>query len=218
MQMPRWLKFAIAVLVALSFVPLVVAYRYRQVRKPRPRLHLVFDMDDQSKYKPQEPNDLFADGRAMRPRIDGTVPREEIVGDPELTTGRRADGSFVDAFPVAVDRELLLRGQDRFNIYCAPCHGWDGFGQGVVARRADRLQEGTWVPPTSLHDKTVRERPVGHIYNTIRNGIRNMPAYGPQIPVRDRWAIVAYVKALQRSTSATLQDVPPDKRAELEGR
>ncbi|GAB4376319.1 MAG: cytochrome c [Acidobacteriota bacterium] len=215
MQMPRWLKFAIAVLVALSFVPLVVAYRYRQVRKPRPRLHLVFDMDDQSKYKPQEPSDLFADGRAMRPRIDGTVPREELVGDPELTTGRRADGSFVDAFPVAVDRELLLRGQDRFNIYCAPCHGWDGFGQGVVARRADRLQEGTWVPPTSLHDKTVRERPVGHIYNTIRNGIRNMPAYGPQIPVRDRWAIVAYVRALQRSQNARLEDVPEDRRGTL---
>ena len=215
MDMPRWLKFVIAVLVALSFVPLVVAYRYRQVKKSRPRLHLVFDMDDQSKYKPQETHPLYADGRAMRPPIEGTVPREAVVGRPELTEGRDAAGRFVERFPVPVDRALLERGRDRFDIYCAPCHGWDGSGRGMVALRADRLQEGTWVPPSSLHDKTVRERPVGHIYNTIRHGIRNMPAYGPQIPVRDRWAIVAYVRALQRSQNARLEDVPESQRGAL---
>ncbi len=215
MSMPRWIKFALAALVAFSLVPLVVAYRYRQVKKPRPRLHLVFDMDAQAKLRSQQESALFADGRAMRPAIEGTVPRERIVGRPELTEGRRPDGSFVESFPVPVDLELLARGRDRFNIYCAPCHGWDGYGQGPVARRADELQEGTWVPPSSLHDKPVRERPVGQIYNTIRNGIRNMPAYGPQIPVHDRWAIVAYVRALQRSQNAPLEDVPEPQRSSL---
>ena len=85
----------------------------------------------------------------------------------------------------------------------------------MVAKRADELLEGTWTPPTSFHSELLRERPVGHLFNTISNGIRNMPAYGPQIPVDDRWAIVAYVRALQRSQNATVDDVPPDIRAQL---
>jgi mono/diheme cytochrome c family protein len=110
---------------------------------------------------------------------------------------------------------MLLRGQERFNIYCSPCHGLTGAGDGLVSRRADALQEGTWVPPLTFHGDQVRGRPVGHLFNTITHGIRNMPAYGAQIPAEDRWAIVAYVRALQRSQNATVADVPPDLRAGL---
>jgi mono/diheme cytochrome c family protein len=157
---------------------------------------------------------MFADRRAMRPPVDGTIPQEEVLGEPALTTGK-VEGSWVDAIPIEVDLALMRRGRERFDIYCSPCHGLAGFGDGMVAKRADELQEGTWTPPSSFHTDLVRGRPVGHIFNTISNGIRNMPAYGPQIPVEDRWAIVAYVRALQRSQHATVDDVPPDTRAQL---
>ncbi|NJN63625.1 MAG: cytochrome c [Acidobacteria bacterium] len=195
---PRWLQFAIAVLVALSFVPLVVAYRYSTVKKPRPRIHLVPDMDNQRAYQPQQSSALFADGRAMRPPVPGTVAQGHLEDDDAFFRGRNADGTFIDHFPLTVDLPLVERGRDRFNIYCAPCHGYSGFGNGMIAVRADKLQEGTWVPPSSFHDQLVLGRPHGHIYNTISNGIRNMAGYGSQISVRDRWGDVAYVRALQR--------------------
>jgi mono/diheme cytochrome c family protein len=121
----------------------------------------------------------------------------------------------VEVGPLAVDLGVLQRGRERYDIYCAPCHGLAGYGDGSVAKRAEALQEGTWTPPTSFHTELIRQRPDGHIFNTISNGIRNMPAYGPQIPVADRWAIVAYVRALQRSQNATVDDVPPEIRAQL---
>jgi mono/diheme cytochrome c family protein len=102
------------------------------------------------------------------------------------------------------------RSQRRPCIFCAPCHGLGGAGNGAVSQRADRLAEGTWTPPTDLAGQLVRERPDGEIFNTIKHGIRNMPGYGPQIPVEDSWAIVAYVRALQLSRNATLDDVPSE--------
>lgn len=212
---PRWLQFAIAALVVATLVPLVVAYRYRTEKKTRPRIHLIHDMDSQESFKPQEANPLFADGRAMRPQVEGTVARGHLRADDAYELGRNADGSFVTEFPVEVDLPMLERGRERFNIYCAPCHGYSGFGNGMVSVRADKLQEGTWVPPSSFHDQLILDRPHGHIYNTITNGIRNMAAYGSQIPVDDRWAIVAYVRALQRSQRATPEDVPAAERPAL---
>ncbi len=149
-------------------------------------------------------------GRRWRVRFHAA----EFLGAPELTTGRVGE-SWVDAIPVGVDGAFVRRGRERYDIYCSPCHGLAGFGDGMVAKRADELLEGTWTPPSSLHTDLIRGRPAGHIFNTISNGIRNMPAYGPQIPVEDRWAIVAYVRALQRSQNATVDDVPPDIRAQL---
>jgi mono/diheme cytochrome c family protein len=101
------------------------------------------------------------------------------------------------------------------DIYCSPCHGLAGYGDGMVAKRAEELQEGTWTPPSSMHSDLIRVRPAGQLFNTITNGIRNMPAYGQQISVEDRWAIVAYVRALQRSQAATVEDVPRDLRTSL---
>jgi mono/diheme cytochrome c family protein len=214
MKLPRWILFTVAVLVVLSWVPLALIMRARATTSPKPRIHVVPDMDNQPKFRSQTRNPMFADRRAMRPPVDGTIPQEEVLGEPALTTGK-VGGSWVDAIPIEVDLALMRRGRERFDIYCSPCHGLAGFGDGMVAKRADELQEGTWTPPSSFHTDLVRGRPAGHIFNTISNGIRNMPAYGPQIPVEDRWAIVAYVRALQRSQHATVDDVPPDTRAQL---
>ncbi len=212
--LPQWIKYLLAVAVALSWVPLAFIARARVATSPRPRIHLVPDMDNQPRYEAQQANPLFADGRAMRPPVPGTVAVEDPVEPGPLETGRDGDG-WVAVNPLPVTLALLERGRERFGIHCAPCHGLDGYGDGIVAVRAERLQEGTWVPPASLHTGTVRSRPDGRIFDTITHGTRNMPAYGAQIPVRDRWAIVAYVRALQRSQHATLADVPPEVRDRL---
>ena len=214
MKLPRWLLYTVAILVVLSWVPLALIMRARVTSSPQPRIHIVPDMDNQPKYKAQSRNPLFADRRAMRPPVVGAVSRGTTLGDPGLTSGRIGE-DWVEIIPIEIDRGLVERGRDRYDVYCSPCHGLVGFGDGMVAKRADELLEGTWTPPTSFHTDLLRERPVGHLFNTISNGIRNMPAYGPQIQVEDRWAIVAYVRALQRSQNATVDDVPPDIRAQL---
>jgi len=214
MKLPRWLLFTVAILVVLSWVPLALIMRARVTTSSEPRIHIIPDMDNQPKYKTQSRNPLFADLRAMRPPVDGAVARGEVLGDEAVMTGKVGE-IWVDEIPVPVDEHVLGRGRERYDIYCAPCHGLAGYGDGMVAKRADALQEGTWTPPTSYHTDLIRKREAGQIFNTISNGIRNMPAYGPQIPVEDRWAIVAYVRALQRSQNATIDDVPEDIRAQL---
>lgn len=204
----------IAVLVALSLVPLALIARARVSNSPLPRLHLVPDMDSQAKFKPQAANPMFADTRAARPPVAGTVARGGLEAGGAFATGRTRD-EWVSAFPMPLTEPLLRRGQERYGIHCAPCHGLSGYGDGPVSVRADRLQEGTWTPPTSMHAEPALSRPVGHLYNTIANGIRNMPAYGAQVPVEDRWAIVAYVRALQRSQHAAVADVPAELRGQL---
>jgi mono/diheme cytochrome c family protein len=192
-----------------------LALRARVVKKTEPRIHIIPDMDNQPKVKAQSRFMLFADRRGMRPPVAGTVARGSLIGDSSLEFGRTAGDVWVEAIPVEMSMSLLERGRKRYDIFCSPCHGLSGYGDGMVARRADQLQEGTWTPPTSFHTELIRERPAGHIYNTISNGIRNMPAYGSQIPIDDRWAIVAYVRALQRSQNATIDDVPADLQAQL---
>jgi mono/diheme cytochrome c family protein len=159
-------------------------------------------------------------------------PRAENPDSPHAAaygrfmTGLEAHGdgkrTFVTTMPVPVTKELLQRGQERYAIYCAPCHGLSGYGDGMVARRAVEMQANNsdaasgWNPPKNYHTDEMRARPVGYLYNIVANGIRTMPAYSGQIPVADRWAIVAYLKALQRSQHGTLSDVPPGERGALE--
>lgn len=215
---PRWLIWTVITLVVVSWVPLVLIARARVVKSPKPRIHIIQDMDNQSKFKAQQRNRLFADRRAMRPPVEGTVPRGQLGADVALYRGiSDADdwSSWVEVGPVPVTMELLQRGRRGYDIFCSPCHGLTGAGDGMVSKRAEALQEGAWTPPSSLHTELVRERPDGHLYNTIANGIRNMPSYGAQIPVEDRWAIVAYMRALQRSQNAAVDDVPSDLRASL---
>lgn len=213
--MPRWLISMVVILVALSWIPIALALRARTVKKTEPRIHIIQDMDNQPKVKAQSRLILFADRRGMRPPVQGTVARGAVIGEPALITGKADGDAWIETSPVPVTMALLERGRQRFEIYCSPCHGLSGYGDGMVAKRADQLQEGTWTPPTSFHTDLVRARPDGHLFNTISNGIRNMPSYGSQIPVDDRWAIVAYVRALQRSQNATIDDVPADLQAQL---
>jgi mono/diheme cytochrome c family protein len=213
--MPRPLIYGLLVLIALSFVPMALMVRARSAVKNQPRLQIVPDMDSQPKFKTQAVNRFFADGRAMRQLPEGTVARGQLDADDLYSYGLDASGEFGADFPVPVTAALLARGRERFNIHCAACHGLSGNGNGPVHLRAEQLQEGTWTPPTDLTSEVVRGRPNGHIFNTITNGIRNMSAYGPQIDVPDRWAIVAYVRALQRSRVATVADVPEDVRQTL---
>jgi mono/diheme cytochrome c family protein len=222
--MPKWLRYTIVLSILASWIPLALIARARFTISDRTPLHVFLDMDQQAKFKAQQAgpkledgSPLFADGRAMRPAIEGTVARSGAASyDDHYFTGKLG-GEPAAGFPDSVNltRELLERGRQRFEIYCAPCHGAAGYGDGLVSLRADRLQEGTWTPPASFHTDVVRERPEGHIFDAITNGIRNMPAYGPQIPVEDRWAIVAYVRALQRSQNATLDEVPLEAREAL---
>jgi mono/diheme cytochrome c family protein len=212
--LPAWVVPTVAVLVVLSFIPMAFIARARATKSPVTRLQIVPDMDQQGRFKAQQANPIFADGRAMRPQEPGTVAWGEADLDPRVHLGQDGD-RWSSVIPIPVTEEVMRRGRERYDIYCAPCHGLAGAGDGIINARAERLAEGTWTPPTSLHSEVVLGREDGHLYNTIANGIRNMPAYGSQIDVMDRWAVVAYVRALQRSQKTSVDDVPPEVRPTL---
>src|SRR5579875_241048 len=166
------------------------------------------DMQDQPKYKPLGASRFFADGREARPIPAGTIARDELNDTDSFHTGQ-ANGTFLDTIPVPISARLLHRGRDRFDIYCSPCHGRMGDGNGMVAQRGLRA-------PANLLDDRTRSLPPGYIFQVITNGYGAMGDYADQVPVDDRWAIVAYIRALELSRHATLADVPPDARAQLE--
>ena len=209
------------ILIAIGSVPFALAAMARAVPSSHTRIHIIQDMDNQPKFRAQHANPLFADGRAMRPPVAGTVARGRLEADDHYYRGV-VDNGWATTFPpqVQVNLDLVHRGQDRFNIYCTPCHGYAGYGDGMVNQQAmelvNRAVNGTtWVQPKDMHEQLIREQPVGQTFNTITNGVRNMSGYAAQIPTEDRWAIVAYVKALQRSQAADLNDLPPDQRIDL---
>lgn len=214
---PRPLIYGAIVAVAVTLVPIAFIAKARVSKSEKTRVHLAWDMDNQAKYKPQQSSPLFPDKRSTRPQVEGTVAVGEAALDDHFYRGR-VDGEWATDFPSQIDinEQTMARGQERFDIYCAVCHGTAGAGDGMVARRADQLAEGTWVPPTSVHADHVRTQPVGQLFNSISNGIRNMPGYGHLIPEHDRWAITLYMKALQRSHLANLEDVPAEQRAGLQ--
>lgn len=221
---PMLIILATLATLAAVIPPAAVAWSRGNLTDRRP-VTLFLDMDLQKKFKAQSTNDLFADGRSMRPLIEGTVAKGEAFGDSHLYGGF-VNGQWADTLPAGMEMsmDLLNRGQARFNIYCTPCHGYAGQGDGMVNQRALALVEnasgpvqGTvWVPAKSLHDATVAGQPVGQIYGTITNGIRNMASYAAQIPTEDRWAIAAYVKSLQRAFDASIQDVPTTERSKVQ--
>jgi hypothetical protein len=167
------------------------------------------DMHDQPKYKALAPSSFFSDERSARPLVPGTVARGELREDAELYQGR-VDGKLVDAFPFPVTKQILERGQERYNIYCVPCHDLVGNGQGMVVKRGFRA-------PPSYHIERLRQSPAGYFYDVITNGFGAMQDYSMQVPVRDRWAIVAYIRALQLSQHASLNDVAETDRGKLNG-
>jgi cytochrome c553 len=169
------------------------------------------EMDNQPKYqRPYQESNFFTDGMSSRPLVPGTVPRGQLRTNRPLYEGKSTDDLLIDEIPLKVDRAFLARGQQRFNIYCAPCHGQTGDGQGMIVKRG-------FSPPPSFHLERLRDAPAGHFYHVIKNGYGAMYSYASRVPVEDRWAIAAYIRTLQLSEHATLDDVPAEMRPKLEG-
>ena len=222
-------------LFILSVLVVVLFAGFRGTKSPNPPLEIFPDMDHQPKIQPQHTSWFFADGRGARKPVDGTVPiGYELKGayfqaparnatfkasgftdQPDyFNTGKFGD-VYGDGFPeqVKMDEAFLRRGQERFNIHCAPCHGGAGMGgvTGVISQFG-------LVAIANLHDERIRTMPDGQIFSTITNGKNTMGAYGPNIAVEDRWAILAYVRALQRSQAFKLADLPADQQKELQSK
>lgn len=167
------------------------------------------DMREQPRYDPLEPSPFFADGASARPRVADTVARGQLHLDDHLYTGR-IDNRFAQTFPFTVTLQTLERGQERYDIFCAPCHGLVGNGDGIITEYGLRR-------PNSFHDPEVAAQPPGYYFAIITNGTRIMPRYAARIAPADRWAIVAYIRALQLSQHVDVSQLAPEDLAELEG-
>ena len=209
----RYAYYTLAFVVVL----LISVMGFRGMKATQPPIELFPDMDHQAKYKPQAESKFFADARADRPIPAGTVPfgRSANESDPAFLraddfryAGKAADGSFARGFPLPFDQALLRRGQGRYAIYCAPCHGALGDGNGIT-KPYGMLAAATY------HDDRLRAMAEGEIFNTITNGKNTMLSYADKLSPDDRWAVVAYVRALQRARHATVDDVPADQRGGL---
>lgn len=262
-KVPKIFFTLATVLAMLAIVPVLVVALMRVTPSSQPRFHVFYDMDFSPAKDPQQVTTLFADGRAMRPDVPGTIARSQDSFDADFQTGvdiealaamdparaqhlvklnaePQADGAdaapavpaaaavtegaasepvdntpWLQKNPLEVSEELLLAGQEKFNIYCAVCHGVSGRGTGLVHRRAQRIQSPTWVQPSSLHQDILYADKYadGKLFSVITNGIRKMPGYGSQMSASDRWAVVAYVRALQLSQNAEESDVPSNQKA-----
>jgi mono/diheme cytochrome c family protein len=273
-KVPRWVFTVWGLVAAFSIVPLLIVLKMRVTNSTSPRFHVFYDMDFSPAKDAQQGSTLFADGRAMRPDVPGTVARNKVSVDMDFLTGidmeslAKTDGARAERLvakylhpqdapaadaappadptadptanaapaqpapsvmdttpwlkenPLPVDLELVERGEKYFGIYCSVCHGMNGGGNGLVNQRARKILAATWIPPSKLHQDilTADKYPDGKLFSTISNGIRKMPGYAAQIKAEDRWAIVAYVRALQRSQNASLELVPEDQREGLQKR
>lgn len=166
------------------------------------------DMHDAPSYDPLQATDFFANGAASRPLVPNTVARGQLRADEFLYTGK-INGQVANEFPMPVTRQVLDRGQERFNVYCSPCHGRTGEGNGMIVQRGFRQ-------PPSYHEERLRNAPVGYFFDVMTNGFGAMQDYSAQVTVPDRWAIAAYIRVLQLSRSATVNDVPADRRGDLD--
>ncbi|MGC4073199.1 MAG: cytochrome c [Nibricoccus sp.] len=203
------MRYAYLVL-ALAVVGTVSIFGFRGSISTKPPLEVFPDMDRQAKYKAQAASPFFADGRADRPLPAGVVSRGDLRADDHLHLGKKADGSWASGFPasISIDAKLLERGQDRFAIYCQPCHGAIGDGNGITK------SYGMGATP-SYHDDRLRKMSEGEIYNTIIHGKGNMLSYADKLSPEDRWAVIAYVRALQRAQTGSIKDVPASHKSEL---
>jgi mono/diheme cytochrome c family protein len=245
-RIPRPVVFLLLIAIAMSWIPFALIALKRTTITSNPPFHPFQDMDVQPKLKTQALDETFNDRRAMREPIFGTVARGRLAdddhfhrgyetdpatGEPILVkVGDKDDYKWIDGYPeqVEITLDFIKQGQVQYNIYCAPCHGMTGRGNGMVHRRA--VQNGStatgWVQPSNMigidpNGKSTYSAdgsvptPDGRMFNLISHGIRSMPGYATQISVEDRWAIVAYIRALQLSQNARLEDVPADERAGL---
>jgi mono/diheme cytochrome c family protein len=166
------------------------------------------DMHDAPRYEPLEASTFFANGQASRALVANTVARGLLREDTHLNEGK-VNGQLATNFPMPVTADVMARGQERFNVFCSPCHGKTGSGNGMVVQRGFRA-------PPSYHEDRLRSAPVGYFFDVMTNGFGAMQDYSSQVPVADRWAIAAYIRALQLSQRATVADVPANRRADLD--
>lgn len=226
-QMPKWILAFIISSTAFALIPFAIAAKARNSKSSEPHIHIFPDMDFQPKYKSDQEMDLFPDGRENRGEVPGTVARGQLKADDLFYRGLSVDasgGAWTTGFPktypdgraFVVDKKLLERGKNRFEIYCTPCHGYDGQGKGAVPTRV-ATGGGAWAA-RNLVDPVgpVVHMPHGQLFNTISNGYATMQGYAAQIPHADRWAIVAYVRALERAQNALIDDVKPEERGGLQ--
>lgn len=268
---PIWLAALLLVLAGL--IPAAIVLNMRAGFSDQPRWHVFFDMDFQPKKKPQQTTTIFADGRSMRPQVEGTVARGQLTEqdpfylgwDPDKLSALNGDSDevarlvsvrtdaqdavqpapapqdgsaasapadggaastdggaatkvklpFIDKFPFEPTEPDMRLGKKKYEIYCSACHGYSGYGDGLVAKRAASLMQDTWTPPTSLHSKRIQDLPVGEIFHTISMGQGKMASYASSLTPKERWAVVLYVKALQRSRNASVDDIPVEQRSNL---
>jgi len=168
------------------------------------------DMHTQPKYKPLAQSSFFDDGRSERPVVPGTVARGHLRIDEHLYAGR-INGVVADAFPFPITRQDLERGRERYNIYCSPCHDYTGSGHGMIVQRG-------FPPPPSYHIDRLRQAPLGHFFEVMTKGYGTMFSYADRVSPGDRWRIAAYIRALQLSQGATINNVPPEERQQLLGK
>lgn len=209
------MRYFLAIFIFLLIATMSIM-GFRGSRSTKPPLEVFPDMDRQAKYKPQAASDFFEDGRADRPVVPGTVMFGSYNSDDYFTTGK-VNGEFGSGFPVAINHDLMRLGQEKFNIFCAVCHGESGNGNGVT--KASILTTRMAATP-SYHDDRIRNMPEGQIFDTITHGknytmTSGMGPYGAKLSPKERWAVIAYLRALQRAHNATVSDVPPEKRGEL---
>ena len=169
-------------------------------------------MHTQPRYNPYDPSDFFADGQSARLPVPGTVPRGDLTLGPQgLLYSGKVNGQPSEVFPFPVTQELVERGRERFDVFCSPCHGFAGDGDGMIVQRGFRR-------PPSLHEERLRTSLAGHYFDVITNGFGVMYPYGYRVPPRDRWAIIAYIRALRLSRQVPIDDVPPAERGPLTGK
>lgn len=203
------MRYAYLVL-ALVVVGAVSVLGFRGSISTKPPLEVFPDMDRQAKYKPQAESPFFADSRADRPLPAGVVARGNLRADDALNLGKSSNGSWIVGFPasISIDAKLMERGKDRYSIFCQPCHGAIGDGNGITK------SYGMGATPT-YHNDRLRTIAEGELFNTITNGKGNMLPYADKLSPEDRWAVIAYVRALQRAQVGTVNDVPVSHKSEL---
>ncbi|MEZ4361794.1 MAG: quinol:electron acceptor oxidoreductase subunit ActD [Kofleriaceae bacterium] len=221
-KLPAWVYGFIVSTGVLALVPFAIIAKARASTSTEPHYHIFGDMDFQPKVKSDATFPLFADGRGNRGELTGTIPRGGLNADDVFYRGLVRTEGVVDASwttelppSLEVDMKLLERGRQRYDIYCSPCHGYDGRGNGAIPRRV-QAGGGAWVARNLVDPQgAVAKMPNGQLFNTISNGFNTMMGYAAQIPHLDRWAVVLYVRALQRAQNAGPQDVPADCRNEV---
>ncbi len=214
--MPKWIVAFVVASTAFALIPFAIAAKARNSYSSEPHRHLFSDMDFQPKFKSDTASDIFADGRANRGELAGTIARGGLNADDLFYRGLE-NGDWTQRFPdqVQASDQAVRRGQDRYNIYCSPCHGYDGKGMGSIPQRVAQLG-GAW-PARNLVEPngTSVKMPNGQLFNTISNGYNTMAGYSQQIPHADRWAIVLYVRALQRGANAEQKDLPSGRMKDM---